>query len=130
MGRRRATAIATALLLGIAGCMSPGLRALEVTATAYNSLPGQTHGDPSIAAWGDRLEPGMQAIAVSRDLLELGLTRGAEVEIDGLPGRWVVMDKMSSRWTERIDLYMGVDRDAALQWGRRRVTIRWKPPHS
>ncbi len=100
---------------------------LEVTATAYNSLAGQGSGDPTLAAWGDRLEPGMKAIAVSRDLLELGLTHGTEVEIDGVPGRWTVRDKMARRWTRRIDLYMGVDRGAALRWGRRPVTIRWKP---
>jgi len=99
---------------------------LEVTATAYNSLHGQGSGDPTLAAWGDRLKPGMKAIAVSRDLLELGLTHGAEVEIEGMPGRWTVRDKMAKRWTRRIDLYMGVDRNAALNWGRKPVTIRWK----
>lgn len=133
------------LLLGAGGCASSASRAfmmtnsdskpapaaefetLEVTATAYNSLHGQGSGDPTLAAWGDRLEPGMKAIAVSRDLLELGLTHGTEVEIDGVPGRWTVRDKMARRWTRRIDLYMGVDRGAALRWGRRPVTIRWKP---
>ena len=69
----------------------------------------------------------MQSIAVSRDLLGMGLTRGVEVEIDGLPGRWTVLDKMGRRWKKRIDLYMGVDRKAALQWGRRAVTIRYTP---
>ena len=32
------------------------------------------------------------------------------------------------RWKRRIDLYMGVDKQAALEWGRRPVTIRWLPP--
>ena len=100
-----------------------------MTATAYNSLPGQTEGDPSIAAWGDRLEPGMRAIAVSRDLLDLGLTRGVEVEIEGLPGRYRVLDKLHWRWQKRIDVYMGTDLAAAKQFGKRRVTIRWRPGH-
>jgi 3D (Asp-Asp-Asp) domain-containing protein len=100
-------------------------RTLEVTATAYNSLPGQTEGDPTLAAWGDELAPGMKAIAVSHDLIPLGLGRGAKVQIDGLPGEWVVLDKMASRWTKKIDLYMGVDREAALRWGIRKVRIRW-----
>lgn len=100
---------------------------LEVTATAYNSLHGQGSGDPTLAAWGDRLKPGMKALAVSRDLLELGLTHGAVVEIEGVPGLWTVRDKMNKRWRRRIDLYMGVDRRAALQWGRRPVVIRWIP---
>jgi hypothetical protein len=39
-----------------------------VTATAYNSVEGQTSGDPTVGAWGDELKPGMKAIAVSREL--------------------------------------------------------------
>jgi 3D (Asp-Asp-Asp) domain-containing protein len=99
--------------------------ALEVTATAFNAHPSQTDGDPNITAWGDRLEPGMKVIAVSRDLIELGLGHGTEVRIDGLPGRYVVRDKMAKRWKQKIDIYMGDDVDAARRWGRRTVTIRW-----
>ncbi len=145
MRGRIVTIVGIFLLLGAGGCASSASRTLtmtnsasktapaaefetlEVTATAYNSLQGQGSGDPTLAAWGDRLEPGMKAIAVSRDLLELGLTHGTEVEIDGVPGRWTVRDKMAKRWTRRIDLYMGIDRGAALRWGRRSVNIRWKP---
>ncbi|GGO75657.1 lipoprotein [Marinobacterium nitratireducens] len=103
---------------------------LKVTATAYNSLPGQTVGNPSIGAWGHRLKPGMKAIAVSRDLLAMGLEPGAEVTIEGLPGRYKVLDKMGSRWRKKIDIYMGVDRDAALEWGRRPVVIRFNSENS
>ena len=121
-------ALATLLALGL-GPACPGApgaqRELVVTATAYNSLPGQTSGDPQRAAWGDRLEPGMRAIAVSRDLLELGLTRGVEVRIEGLPGTWRVLDKLAARWSRRIDVYMGTDRDAALRFGKRTVRITW-----
>ncbi len=102
-------------------------RTLEVTATAYNSLPGQTHGDPTLTAWGDRLEPGMKSIAVSRDLIELGLGHGVEVEIGGLPGVYTVRDKMARRWRRKIDIYMGEDVEAARRWGRRQVEIRWSP---
>ena len=100
-------------------------RAMTVTATAYNSLPGQTHGDPHDGAWGDRLMPGTRAIAVSRDLVALGLRRGARLRIAGLPGEWVVLDRMPSRWTRRIDLYMGRDVEAARTFGRREVQITW-----
>lgn len=102
-----------------------GTRTLEVTATAYNSLPDQGQGDPTIAAWGAKLRPGMKAIAVSRDLIPLGLTNGVEVRIDGLPGTYTVLDKTAKRWKKRIDIYMGVDRQAALDWGKRKVTIHW-----
>ena len=98
-----------------------------MTATAYNSLHGQTDGDPSLGAWGDRLRPGMRAIAVSGDLLALGLTRGTPVRIDGLPGEYTVLDKMGRRWRKRIDIYMGVDARAAQRWGSRQVRIHWRP---
>lgn len=96
-------------------------------ATAYNSLPGQGSGDPTLAAWGDRLRPGVRAIAVSRDLIELGFTRGTRVRIEGLSGEYVVLDKMAKRWRRRIDIYMGTDREAALRWGKRQVRIFWWP---
>ena len=67
----------------------------------------------------------MKAIAVSRDLLLMGITRGVEVTIEGLPGTYVVMDKLNKRWKQRIDIYMGADKEAAKQWGKRQVTIRW-----
>ncbi|SMY37062.1 hypothetical protein PMAL9190_02804 [Photobacterium malacitanum] len=96
---------------------------LHVTATAYNSVRSQTDASPNIAAWGDRLKPGMKAIAVSRDLLKMGLKRGSKVKISGLPGEYVVLDKMHHRWNRKIDIYMGKDVRAAKNWGKRRVTI-------
>jgi 3D (Asp-Asp-Asp) domain-containing protein len=127
---RSRTAAGLAVLgmaLALAACATPGRVGLsrEVTASAYNSLPGQTSGDPSLGAWGDRLVPGMKAIAVSRDLLDLGLVRGTRVRIEGLPGEYVVLDKMGARWKDHIDLYMGEDVEAARTWGRRRVRIHW-----
>lgn len=98
---------------------------LKVVATAYNSLPGQTLNDPSLTAWGDKLVPGMKAIAVSRDLIALGLTHGVKVKIDGLSGTYTVMDKLHKRWRHRIDIFMGNDVNSAKQWGKRKVTIRW-----
>jgi len=111
----------TAILVGC-GNTSP----LEVTATAYNSVNSQTkEGDPTLTAWGDTLKPGMKAIAVSRDLIDDGLTHGTEVQIDGLPGTYIVRDKMNKRWEKKIDIYMGLDIKAAKEWGKRTVTISW-----
>ncbi|MBU0655960.1 MAG: 3D domain-containing protein [Gammaproteobacteria bacterium] len=118
-----------ALAISMAGTASAGKErsnSLKVTATAYNSLSSQTDGTPNIAAWGDRLRPGMKAIAISRDLLKQhGLSRGDKVRISGLKGEYVVLDKMHSRWRKKIDIYMGKDRRAARHWGRRKVTIHW-----
>ncbi|MBY0401333.1 3D domain-containing protein [Myxococcota bacterium] len=106
---------------------TPTPRVLLVKASAYNSHRGQTDSTPSIGAWGDRLKPGMKVIAVSKDLLELGLRRGQRVTIVGLPGEYVVLDRMPSRWRQKIDIYMGRDVRAALRWGVRQVEISWIP---
>jgi 3D (Asp-Asp-Asp) domain-containing protein len=100
-------------------------RRLRVKASAYNSLRSQTDATPSVGAWGDRLEPGMKAIAVSPDLIELGLARGKVVRIHGLDGEYVVADRMPSRWQRKIDIYMGEDVRAARHWGVRDVEIVW-----
>ncbi len=101
-------------------------RNLVVTATAYTSHAAQTDSTPNIAAWGDRLRPGMKAIAVSRDLLKVyGLKHKQKVRIKGLKGEYVVLDKMHKRWRKKIDIYMGKDKRKAFRWGRRKVEIQW-----
>lgn len=117
----------TLLLILFLQCDNQNSKTIEVTATAFNSLPEQTHPDhPEIAAWGDKLEPGMKAIAVSRDLLNMGLTYNTKVKIEGLKGKYTVVDKMNKRWTKRIDIYMGKDKELAEEWGRQKVSITWK----
>lgn len=100
-------------------------RTIEVTATAYNSLAYQTQGDPTITAFGDTLVPGKKYIAVSRDLLALGLTHNTPVKIEGLEGVYLVKDKMNRRWKNRIDIYMGNDVKKAKEWGRRKLRITY-----
>ena len=113
------------LLLFSSQALGAGKNVLKVTATAYNSVPGQTQGNPTVTAWGDKLVPGMKVIAVSRDLISKGLDHGTKVKIDGMPGTYRVMDKLHKRWKRRIDIYMGKDVKAAKAWGKREVTIRW-----
>jgi len=99
---------------------------LKVTATAYNSLRAQTDSTPNIAAWGDRLRPGMRVIAVSRDLLRRsGLKHNTLVKIKGYPGTYRVKDKMNRRFRKRIDIYMGKNRRQARRFGTRKVVIQW-----
>ena len=104
---------------------STGELSLRVRASAYNSVPEQTDSLPNEGAWGDPIEEGMKIVAVSPDLLAAGLDRGTELTIEGLDGTWRVLDQTASRHRNRIDIYMGVDVDAALDWGIREVTIRW-----
>jgi 3D (Asp-Asp-Asp) domain-containing protein len=103
-------------------------KTMDVTATAYNSVESQTKkGDPFTTAWGDKLKPGMKAIAVSRDLLQVeGIKHGTRVKIEGLPGRYRVLDKMNKRWTKKIDIYMGNDIQKARDWGKQEVRISWQ----
>ena len=120
-----AAAALAALSLNTA-CIPVGEDTIEVTASAYNSHPNQTDATPYVAAWGDRLKPGMRSIAVSRDLIPLGFVRGARVRIEGFPGRrFVVLDKMHYRWRRRIDIYMGDDLEAARKWGKRRLRVHY-----
>jgi LysM repeat protein len=106
--------------------LSFGKNQLRVTATAYSSHTGQTDSTPFLAAWNNRLRPGMKIIAVSRDMLtKYGMRNGTKVRIGGLPGYYRVRDKMNKRYKKRIDIYTGVDRKKALRWGRRSVVIYW-----
>jgi len=101
-----------------------GNRKLRVTATAYSSHVGQTDKTPFLAAWNNRIRPGMKIIAVSRDMLtRYGLRNGSKVKIGGLSGYYTVRDKMNKRYRKRIDIYMGMNRRKALRWGRRSVTL-------
>jgi 3D (Asp-Asp-Asp) domain-containing protein len=101
-----------------------GARDMVVTAHAYTSRADETDAEPALSASGQRLRPGMRALAVSPDLLAVGLDYGTRVEVEG-HGTWVVLDRMGDRHRRAIDLYMGLDRDAALAFGKRRVRIRW-----
>ena len=102
------------------------IKKLRVTATAYTSSHSETDKTPYLAAWGNRLRPGVKSIAVSRDLLAMGLRNGSVVRIKGLSGTYKVLDKMNKRWRKKIDIYMGTNRKRALRWGRRPVVISWE----
>jgi len=97
-----------------------------VVATAYTSHRNQTDSTPFVAAWGNRIGPGMRIIAVSRDLIRKhGLKNGTKVRITGLPETYIVRDKMNERFCNKIDIYMGVDKRKAIRWGRRYVKLSW-----
>ena len=103
-----------------------GKHKLRVTATAYTSHGNQTDSTPFLAAWNNRLRPGIKSIAVSRDMLtRYGMRNGTKVRIGGLRGYYRVRDKMNKRYRKRIDIYMGLNLRKALRWGRRSVVIYW-----
>ncbi|MFC4029679.1 hypothetical protein ACFOS1_19840 [Zunongwangia endophytica] len=102
---------------------------LKVTVSAFNSVQYQTAGsDPNLAAWGDTLKPGMNAVAISRDLLRLGISHNDEIKIAGLDSVFVVKDKMHYRWKNRVDIYMGNDIKKAKNFGKKKLEIYYKKP--
>lgn len=96
-----------------------------VTATAYNSVHYQTQNNPRITAWGDTLRPGMNAIAVSRDLLRMGLDHNSKIKIEGFDSIFLIKDKMHYRWRNRIDIYMGENVQKAREFGRKKINIAY-----
>jgi 3D (Asp-Asp-Asp) domain-containing protein len=98
----------------------------QVTVSAYNSTAAQTDGLPTLAAWSDTLVPGMKAIAVSRDLIDLGLDHNTPVKIEGFEGIFLVKDKMGRRWKNRVDIYMGNDVKKAREWGVKELEIQFR----
>ncbi|WP_206666395.1 3D domain-containing protein [Pseudodesulfovibrio senegalensis] len=106
-----------------------GELSLVVVASAYTLRPQETKDyAKGVAAWGDKLKPGMKAVAVSRDLIPLGLGHNAVVTIRGLSGKYRVLDKMNKRWKRRIDILFGHDLELARKWGKRKVVISWPAP--
>ena len=120
------TALFLSLSSGVYANPHKKYNSLKVVATAYTSHKAQTDDTPFLAAWNNRLKPNVKSIAVSRDLLKkYGLKNKMKVRISGLRGEYLVLDKMNKRWKKKIDIYMGRDREKALQWGRKDVTITW-----
>lgn len=85
---------------------------INATVTAYNSEPAQTDDTPYIAAWNNKVYPGM--VAVSRDLENVGLGRGVKVYIDG--ERYTIDDRMHKRKRRQFDIWMENKEDAE-EWG-------------
>ena len=59
MIKRVCTTVCLVFAASVAHAQSEDWESMSVAASAYNSLPSQTANDPTIAAWGDKLKPGM-----------------------------------------------------------------------
>jgi 3D (Asp-Asp-Asp) domain-containing protein len=114
------------IALSIVACVDDTLHTNKrtVTATAYTSHQNQTDSTPFEPACGGDLRDGRRAIAVSTDLFRHGLKCGVKVRING--NEYVVRDRMNNRFSNRIDLYAGLDSHAARQFGKRAVEIEWR----
>jgi 3D (Asp-Asp-Asp) domain-containing protein len=110
----------------------------SLKATAYNSLPGQTWGDPHITATGATTAFGI--LAASRDLLGEHLPYGSLVRLRDLGGfndgrgtgtfqeildeqqLFIVEDTMHARKTQQVDVWFP-ELATALSWGVRRLEV-------
>jgi 3D (Asp-Asp-Asp) domain-containing protein len=107
---------------------APTYTLLEVTLTAYNSLPYQTDSTPHITASSTRTRPGV--VAVSRDLLRvfpygtrariLSHTCGTRPPNSHL----IVEDTMHRRKQNQVDIWMP-SYSQAIQWGRCKGTVKF-----
>lgn len=128
-------ALMTLSLFGVTNCTTQPeckvpekcVHSLQVHSTAYTCrVQRKHHGRYPRGAWGDFLKPETKGVAVSDDLIAMGLTHGTKITIEGLEGEYTVLDKMHARWKKTIDVYMGADCSKARFWGRRNITIRWE----
>lgn len=100
------------------------VKSVRVKALAYTACTVKTRAPRG--AWGDVLTRDMKAVAVSPDLLEMGLDRGDVIRIEGLPGQYKVLDVMHSRHDKTIDIFYGNDDCGANRWGKRSLNITWQ----
>jgi 3D (Asp-Asp-Asp) domain-containing protein len=96
----------------------------EIVVTGYASRRAETDASPTLTASMTSVSPG--CLALSRDLLRT-FTSNAPFDFGDwvlLPGVGVfkVQDTMADRWERRGDIWFPT-RDAALQWGSRRVLV-------
>ena len=96
------------------------------TVTAYTSRVQETDSTPCIGAWGDDLcemFSGRSGEGQGFGICASNFYRkGTRLSINGY-GTCTVLDRMNSRYTERVDIYMGYDLEAALEWGIKRVKV-------
>lgn len=91
-----------------------------VTATAYNSEPGQTDDTPCLTANGFNVcEHGHENIIATNNL-----PLGTRVRFPDIYGDKIfyVMDRMNPRYTQRVDFWM-ISKNDAKQFGKKYVKM-------
>ncbi len=87
-----------------------------VTATAYNSLAGQTDSTPWTTAAGTRCREGV----IASNFLPIG----TKVAIEGFDNRiFIVEDRMHPRFSNRIDIWFRHYNDA-VKFGKRKIKFK------
>ena len=106
----------------------PGPLYVMLKVTAYNPVLEQTDDTPHEAAWGDKVARGM--VAVSWDLIKLGLDNKTPIVIDGLEFmQTTISDKMHERKIQQLDILMFSEPDAwrfGVQYRRVQCPLTWE----
>jgi 3D (Asp-Asp-Asp) domain-containing protein len=94
----------------------PAVRTIRVPISAYNSEPGQTDASPFTTADGTQVRDGIVAANF--------LPHGTRIRIPDQFGNKVfeVHDRMNSRYTYKIDIWM-LNKSDAFKWGVRNVKV-------
>ena len=93
--------------------------------TAYTSRPEETDDTPCVSASGDDICDlhNQGTMICAANFVPIGTT----LAIDGIPGHnqftCLVLDRMNSRYQNRVDIYYGMDTESALQFGRRNLPV-------
>lgn len=89
---------------------------IKVVITAYNSVPEQTDDTPCIGA-GGYICGRNDVVACSRSI-----PLGTIVEIDNK--QYVCLDRLSTKYDNRVDIFMDKDLEGARNWGKQIKTIK------
>ncbi|NQV12295.1 3D domain-containing protein [Candidatus Uhrbacteria bacterium] len=115
------------IVIAIAGFALKGWGSIGVRyISAYNSLPEQTDDTPCIAAKGDDIC--LYQLLGGNTCAANFLPIGTRLWVDGM-GSCIVLDRMNARYTQRIDWYMGMDKEAAKAFGIQRREV-WRKDNS
>jgi 3D (Asp-Asp-Asp) domain-containing protein len=101
------------------------VKTMRVTATAYNSVPEQTDGDPFTTAAGTRTRPGVVAACFPFGTQLEIIVPGQEGSLNGIT--YVVEDRTGAGRCDHVDIWMETIPEAR-QFGRRTVEIRFIEP--
>jgi len=93
----------------------------HVTVTAYSARSAETDSSPELTA--DMTPSRIGLLAVSRDLLDAGLSYGQIVVLDGY-GVFRISDTMNKRFTSRVDILHSSAKSAKL-FGKQSSSLRW-----
>jgi nicotinate phosphoribosyltransferase len=106
----------------------PVISSKIVEATAYNATKEQCDSTPNTCAWNDKIHRNNRnkIVAVSRDLLKLGLNRNIPIyyKDDNIIRKKIVLDKTKSRFKSRIDILKSSKKEAK-KFGKKQVRLYW-----